>query len=94
MKYGYKCAIIRDPFIKEQLRNIHVDQLFTESHPFANKRTALENLLLTNQHNQEGSLLTRTEFFTELQSTLLSHSYTFAIEAAKQLAAQKNLTLI
>lgn len=39
---------------------------------------------ITNQQIQEGSLLTWTEFFTNLQSTFLSHSATFSIKAARK----------
>ncbi|AOV07566.1 recombinase family protein [Sporosarcina ureilytica] len=128
MNYGYMRPIVRDPLMQKQLISIETDQLFTESHAFAQKRAELENLFMsiqkgdklfvqnietladslhhfldilrlakrdeitihfldekiTNQHITEGSLLTWAEFFTELQSTFLSHTSTFAIQAAKQ----------
>lgn len=128
MKYGYKRPLVSDPFMKKQLLNIEVDELYIESHAFAKKRTEVERLFMTVQngdelfvqnietladslhhfldilrlaerdkitiyfldekitsnHLEKSSLLNWTEFFTELQSTFLSHSSTFAIEAAKQ----------
>lgn len=53
MIYGYKRPLIGDELAEQQLVDKQVDQLFVETHPFAKKRHALEDLLMTIQSGDE-----------------------------------------
>lgn len=53
MKYGYIRPIVQDQQCNEQLNEIFTDILFKENHGLAQKRTELENLLMTAQKGDE-----------------------------------------
>ncbi|WP_431026788.1 recombinase family protein [Lysinibacillus sp. LZ02] len=53
MIYGYKRPIQGDEQMTNQLTTVEVDQLYIEQHPYAKKRTQLEDLLMNLQSGDE-----------------------------------------
>lgn len=47
MIYGYKRPLVGDENGEKQLTSVQIDQLFIESHPYAKKRIALEEMLMS-----------------------------------------------
>ncbi len=53
MIYGYKRPVQDDKDMQQQLGAVTVDKIFEESHPYAKKRTALENMLMEMKSGDE-----------------------------------------
>lgn len=53
MIYGYKRPIQGDKEMQQQLRTVTLEKIYEETHPYAKKRTALENMLMEMEKGDE-----------------------------------------